>query len=60
MQEKERGMSDERITYLQNKVAVYQSQVATDAQNARDIATAVLTANDELRKFRGPNFPQPK
>ena len=53
-------MSDERITYLQNKVAVYQSQVATDAQNARDIATAVLTANDELRKLRGPNFPQPK
>jgi hypothetical protein len=41
-------------------VTAYQSLVPTDAQNARDIATAVLTANEELRRLRGPNFPQPK
>jgi hypothetical protein len=53
-------MSDERITYLQNKVTAYQSLVPTDAQHARSIADAVLTANEELRRLRGPNFPKQK
>ena len=53
-------MSDERITYLQNKVIAYQNTVPTDAQHARSIADAVLTANEELRRLRGPNFPQAK
>ena len=53
-------MSDERIVYLQNKISAYQSLTPTDAQNARDIADAVLTANEELRRLRGPNWPQPK
>ena len=53
-------MSDERITYLQNKVTVLQSLTPTDPQNARDIADAVLTANEELRWLRGSNFAQQK
>jgi hypothetical protein len=53
-------MSDPRITELTNKIAAYQALTPTDAQHARSIADAVLTASEELRRLRGPNFPQPK